>query len=206
MTTLPTLPTPPPLPAPVAADASWRWDLAGIAASAACAVHCLAAPLLLLFLPAFGAAWSSPWVHWVVAAAVLPLALLVIGRGYRAHRRGSTLALAALGGAALIAGLVLPASAGWAMTFGGDPSLAAATPATECADPACCPTLAVDPATGATTLTLPWATVVTLLGGVLLMAAHAINLQGCACHRRSQHAGATDRDCPAPADDCSASV
>lgn len=203
MTTLPT----PPLPTAPVADSAWRWDLAGIVASAACGVHCLAAPLLLLFLPAFGAAWSSPWVHWVVAAAVLPLAFVVIGRGYRVHQRRSTLVLATLGGVGLIAGLVLPASAGWAMTFGGDPTVAAAAaPATDCADAACCPTVAVDAATGATSLNLPWASVVTLLGGALLMAAHAVNLHGCACDRKGNAAGTTDCGCPAHADESSDSA
>ncbi|MEM9252911.1 MAG: MerC domain-containing protein, partial [Planctomycetota bacterium] len=94
------------------ASAEGRWDLVGIVASGACAVHCVATPFLLLLLPAFGTAWSNAWVHWALAAVVLPLAFVVIGRGYRAHRRRSTLVLAGLGAAGIVAGLFLPAGDG----------------------------------------------------------------------------------------------
>lgn len=89
------------------ADRPWL-DRIGITASLACAVHCLAAPFLLLLLPAAGSAWSHPAVHWVMAVLVLPLALWVIYRGYLKHRKTWTLVAAGAGSACIVAGLILP--------------------------------------------------------------------------------------------------
>ncbi|MEM0914183.1 MAG: MerC domain-containing protein [Planctomycetota bacterium] len=191
------------------ASAEGRWDLVGIVASGACAVHCVATPFLLMFLPALGAAWSNAWVHWALAAVVLPLAFVVIGRGYRAHRRRSTLVLAGLGAAAIVAGLFLPAGDGLSFTWPGaasassPPVLVVNTPsaatsgAVACTD-TCCPSVAVDAATGATHVGLPWGSVATLAGGVLLVLAHGINLHGCLCATRTAAANA-DTACGCPA-------
>lgn len=171
-----------------------RWDALGIGASAACAVHCLAAPFLLLFLPALGAAWSRPWVHWAIAAVVLPIAVVVIGRGYIAHRRRSTLVLASLGVAAVVAGLFLPSGDGWSFTL-GSPASASPPASLTAADPlaapvagtdACCPSVAVDAATGATRVAVSWGSTATLLGGVLLVGAHGINLHALVGCRHSR--------------------
>jgi uncharacterized membrane protein (UPF0136 family) len=81
------------------------WDRVGMAASAACGVHCLLAPL------AVGAATVIP-LEWLFSrmseGLVLALALLVgltsLVPGYfRRHRRKSCLALFALGGLTLAA-------------------------------------------------------------------------------------------------------
>ncbi|MEO0965425.1 MAG: MerC domain-containing protein [Planctomycetota bacterium] len=182
-----------------------RWDLVGMAASAACAVHCLAAPFLLLFLPAFGAAWSRPWVHWAIAAFVLPVAFIVIGRGYRAHRRRSTLALASLGAAAIIAGLFLPEAGGLSFTLGSTAN-AAPPPALMAADPlaapiactdTCCPSVAIDAITGATRVGMPWGSTATLAGGLLLVLAHGLNLYGCHCAGCARANTEGNRGCPA---------
>lgn len=77
-------------------------------ASAACAVHCLAAPLLLLFVPVLGGWWSHPAAHWLLAGLVLPLAGWVVLRGYQKHRRRVALVAVALGGGLVLAGAVLP--------------------------------------------------------------------------------------------------
>ena len=115
----------------------------------------------------------------IIKAGVLPVAYIVVGRGYRVHRRGSSLAMAGLGGVAIVAGLLWPESAGgWSMAFGAGGSASACTDT-------CCPSVAVDATTGLTTASLPWSSVWTLAGGVLLMGAHAVNLHGCACFRRS---------------------
>ena len=88
--------------------ASTRLDRLGIVASAACVVHCLATPVLLLMVPVMGAWWSHPAAHWGLAALVLPLAMWVVFRGYRRHRRRSALITAGLGAGLIVAGLILP--------------------------------------------------------------------------------------------------
>lgn len=85
-----------------------KLDRLGIAASLACAIHCLVAPVLLLLLPAAGSIWSHPSVHWILAALVLPLALIVVFRGYRHHRRRSAVVAAVFGAAFIVAGLLIP--------------------------------------------------------------------------------------------------
>ncbi|MFK7788014.1 MAG: MerC family mercury resistance protein, partial [Phycisphaeraceae bacterium] len=52
------------------AERTWL-DRLGIGASLLCAIHCLAAPFLLLLLPAAGSIWSHPAVHWILALLVV---------------------------------------------------------------------------------------------------------------------------------------
>ena len=180
-------------------------DKLGITASVACAVHCIAAPLLLLLLPAAGAVWSDPMVHWVLAVLVLPLAILVVYRGYRKHGKGLTLGAAVLGAGFIVAGLIAPmvsdrplfttpvpafANLGPAAAPGHATPVnpAAVTPAA-CTEP-CCPTVAVQQTTGAATLGFPAGGVLTIIGSVLLILAHATNLHACRCFGRV---------CPGPA-------
>ena len=92
-------------------------DRIGIIASAACVVHCMLTPVLLLFLPVFGARWSDGIVHWVLAGLVLPLALIVLYRGFSRHRTRWVLALGALGAAGITLGLVLPLNCSYFAMF-----------------------------------------------------------------------------------------
>lgn len=181
-----------------------RLDRLGIAASAACVLHCLATPFLLLLVPVMGAWWSHPTAHWGLAVLVLPLAVGVVFRGYRRHRRVSALVAVAVGVVLIVAGLVLPETGGSAplsLTF---PAPAAAEPNSirsaaptalhdemgqspgeaECAD-TCCPSFAYDVPAGRARLTLPPGSVATLVGSLFLVAAHAINLHGCRCPTRN---------------------
>jgi len=170
-------------------------DAAGIAASLLCAVHCLAAPIILLTLPAIAAAWSHPAVHWILAAFVVPLALVVIVRGYRRHRRRLALVAASLGVALILAGLVLPGS-GLAFSEAGlaiaspitpttvGPELNPAAHSQTCTAP-CCPSVVTDTQTGAASLNLHLAGVVTIVGSFLLVLGHALNLHGCYSHGRA---------------------
>ncbi|MEM7626872.1 MAG: MerC domain-containing protein [Planctomycetota bacterium] len=187
-----------------------RLDQLGIVASVACVVHCLATPVLLILMPVMGAWWSHPAAHWGLAALVLPLALWVVLRGYRRHRRRAALVAAVLGAVFIVAGLVLPEIDGPAPLSLELPALFAAeanphgdaAPAafpgdhgqghgeTACTD-TCCPTVAYDAAAGQASLTLPPGTLVTLLGSVFLVTAHAVNLYGCRCLRRSTTASST---------------
>ena len=180
-----------------------KFDSVGIAASLACAIHCLVAPFLLLLLPAAGSIWAHPAVHWILAALVLPLALVVVFRGYRLHRRRSAVAAAVLGAGFIVAGLLpgmstrFPAAT---LPLDGAPSfvqsLLPAGAAAETCTETCCPSIATDSQTGSTNLTIPPASLVTIIGSVLLITAHGINLYGCHCFRRKQDPEGNSCGCP----------
>lgn len=85
-----------------------RLDLAGIAASTLCALHCLLGPAVLVMAPAMGRFWTDPLTHWVIALVVGPVALLAVWRGSRVHGRRWLLHLAGLGVALIVAALIVP--------------------------------------------------------------------------------------------------
>ncbi len=176
-------------------------DRIGVAASVFCAIHCAATPLLLLFAPAFGQLWAHPASHWIVALLVVPLAGVMVVHGFRRHRRIPVLAAGIVGMALVVAGAAVPywemdkqtangaaasvsepADAFRVTTAGGgspcesagcdelDVCQAAAPPVDTC-----CPSLGVDES-GKTKLVIPLASVVTTLGGLLLIATHLGNL------------------------------
>ena len=72
-------------------------DLAGIAISGACLIHCLATPILLAVLPLAGECFASPWVHLSLAAILMPLALVSLLAGYRRHHRLRALSMGLCG-------------------------------------------------------------------------------------------------------------
>ena len=78
-------------------------DKLGVFAAAACAVHCMAAPVILAFAPLIGGIWTSPKTHWVFAAISIPAALSLLYRNLRGRwvrlRRG-LIGLACVGSAA----------------------------------------------------------------------------------------------------------
>lgn len=194
---------------------SW-FDRIGISASLLCAIHCIAAPFILLLLPAAGSVWSHPAVHWILAIFVVPLALWVLYNGYRKHGSKLTLVSASLGALLILAGLVSPmlhndpvVSFKVPSIFGqadsevpqaigsgsaGSPSETAEVPAT-CTD-ACCPSITHDAATGATTIAMPPGGLLTLLGSVLLVLAHTSNLIACRCFSKN---ACDDSACGCPA-------
>lgn len=149
-------------------ELSGRWDRIGAWASAACAVHCLVAPLLFLLAPAFAGVWAHPSSHVLIATLVLPLAGTVLLRGYRLHGRGWVAAAAAVGAGCILTGCVLPFLGGGASS--GE--------AGACMD--CCPQIVTDDA-GATTIGWPAASVVTILGSLFLVASHLGNHLYCRC-------------------------
>ncbi|MGB0767273.1 MAG: MerC domain-containing protein [Phycisphaeraceae bacterium] len=197
-------------------DRAWL-DRVGITASVACAIHCLAAPFLLLLLPAAGSVWAHPAVHWVLAVLVLPLAVWVIYRGYLKHRKRWTLVAAGIGSACIVAGLIAPmlhdqpvlslpiasgesnaAAAGLILADAGAIHTGAE------AGPACteasCPTITEDAETGAKSLAMPPGGFLTLIGSLFLVFAHASNLIACRCYSRDQPAKACgDSGCGCPA-------
>lgn len=184
-----TLNLPERIQSPVEAPAKSWLDRIGISASVLCAIHCLAAPFLLLLLPAAGSVWSHPAVHWVLAVLVVPLALWVLFKGYAKHRKKLTLVSASLGALLILAGLIAPMVHSEPIVQFTVPSLfgdsgvstniplASAAPA--CTD-VCCPTITQD-ASGASKIAMPPGGLLTLLGSVLLVLAHTSNLIACRC-------------------------
>ena len=77
------------------------WDRLGMSASILCVVHCLVTPVALVFLPLVGATLVHGWVHGVIIAIVVPVALYALWNGYRIHRHTSVIWLAAGGFAAI---------------------------------------------------------------------------------------------------------
>ncbi len=178
-------------------------DRVGVLASVLCAIHCGLAPLLLIFLPAFGKIWAHPASHALVAIFIIPLAIFSIRKGYRNHSRHWVVALAVIGIICVLVGAVLPT-----FTEGESPVVAEKPAATEegvsvhtteeacssedCAETAaapgssadethaacvdqCCPSAQISD-TGEWSIHVPPAAIVTTLGGLFLIAAHIGNL------------------------------
>lgn len=89
-----------------------RWkDKLGIAASALCAVHCAATPLLLIFLPAmkFTEWMASPLFHQIAATVCSALVAIAIWPAFRRTRDYSVLGLSTAGLVLIVAAaFVLP--------------------------------------------------------------------------------------------------
>ena len=168
-----------------ATESTGRWDRVGIWASTACMVHCLAAPLLFLAIPWFAEVWSHPLSHVLVGLLVLPLAGMVIRNGYRQHGKTWIIAAAALGMGLIVVGSVIPYV---------DGSHASATDAGTAhvhdhAHASCCPQV-VESDSGTQSLSLPLASIVTMMGSLFLVLSHIGNIRACRC--RLDAAGTTD--------------
>ena len=66
------------------------WDYLGAGVSAACVLHCLLVPAVVLTMPLFGAlALDSEILHRLLAVLIVPVAVLAAVPGVRRHgRRG----------------------------------------------------------------------------------------------------------------------
>jgi hypothetical protein len=159
-------------------------DRVGIVASVFCAIHCLATPLLILYSPSIARAWAHPASHWLVALLVVPLAWVMLARGYRRHGRAWIPVTGGLGILFVVGGAMIPFSAvgkeGEGLVY--TPAGAQAETTAFCVD-SCCPAVSLDES-GITSLTVPYASIITTLGGLALILAHAGNLHCCtACSR-----------------------
>lgn len=145
-------------------------DQWGTWASGLCAVHCALSPLIIIALPNLGSLWSSPLAHVIGAALVVPLALIVLERGRRRHHCRWPLTLGILGSLALIVAL-LPA---WSQISGISFSWGTGVDGmlAETAD-ACCSTVSISRASGI--IVLPWPTIITFVGSLLLISGHLGN-------------------------------
>lgn len=178
-------------PSPQFTYPTWerRTDRIGVIFSIVCAIHCVATPFLLLALPAFGKAWSHPASHWGMALVVIPIAAMMMSKGYARHRRKWIMGIGSAGILFVLAGAIAPyvdgSSAGLPNTEGG--ALGTADPLNHgeasCVD-ACCPSLATTE-DGKLGFHIPAASILTTLGGLLLIATHATNLCRCSsCGKR----------------------
>jgi|GEM_PF-4332146 len=153
-------------------------DRLGLGLSALCAVHCMVTPALLILSPALGQVWTNPWVHTGLALVVAPLALFMTIRGYRKHRRAWVPGLASVGVLLVVGALAAPAVAS-GDTTAAHCSACAASGATHPQDPnlsggTTTPTTGTDTSSVLPTFSLHSS--LTLLGGLLLITAHAGNL------------------------------
>ena len=171
----------PSTPSPRFSYPNWerRTDRIGVIASIACAIHCVATPFLLLALPTFGKAWSHPASHWGMALLVIPIAVMMMSKGYARHRRKWIMGIGTTGILFVLAGAIAP-------YFDGNRSVlpktvGAADPAnhgeSSCAD-SCCPSFTKNEE-GKLGFHIPAASILTTLGGLLLIATHATNLCRC---------------------------
>lgn len=153
-------------------------DRFGVIASVLCAIHCALAPIFLIFMPAFGRIWAHPASHWLVALIVIPVAAVMIHRGYLKHGKKWVIACGGLGILLIIAGAFLPYVEGDGSLSGiAVPTPFAAEAVHDHAGDDCCPAaVAVD---DKAVLLIPPASIVTTLGGLALIVAHLANL--CAC-------------------------
>lgn len=151
-------------------------DRLGVFAASACAVHCLAAPVVLALAPLAGSVWASRGTHWVFAAVSIPAALTLLRRRLHGQGRRGTMTLALAGSALILLGLAAP-GATWSQGRGVEVPIPSVW-ASQLEAPSsheCCASVhseGSDPAT----LFIPVASLVTMLGGGLLVGAHAMAL------------------------------
>jgi len=155
-------------------------DRLGVFAASACAVHCLAAPVILAFAPLLGSVWASPKTHWAFAAVSIPAALTLLRRRLRGQSRRGVMSLALAGSALVLLGLAAP-GADWSQGRGLDVPVPAAlasyleVPDEHSCDHECCASVHAE-GSGPATLFVPMASLVTMLGGGLLVTAHVLAL------------------------------
>lgn len=143
-------------------------DWVGVTLSALCAIHCMASPFLLFLIPNFGRIWSHPASHWGMALIVIPLACFSIKANFKHTGLRWVLWIGTTGIMCIIAGAIAPFF---------DPQSKLPVSSTQCAY-GCCPSL-ITKTDGSPTLDIPLASILTLVGGLCLLATHSANL--CCC-------------------------
>ena len=140
-------------------------DRVGAVLSALCAVHCLAAPLVLILAPALVEWWEHPLTHLVLAVVILPVATIALGRGAMLHRNRGVIGLGIVGVGLISAALAMEGFAAGTCAVPG--SGAEVAP--------CC----IEPGEEGAILGLSKTTAISAGGGVLLAIAHVLNLRCC---------------------------
>ncbi len=93
---------------PVSGMKRWNSDRVGVWASVLCAIHCAATPVLLILLPTFGKMWAHPATHWGMALIVVPIAGMMMAKGYQKHGRKWILFTGTFGIFFVLVGAILP--------------------------------------------------------------------------------------------------
>lgn len=83
-----------------------RWDIAGIATSTLCILHCLITPVLITTIPVLAA--TEHQTHSVFAITIVLIGMLAFIPGYRTHRKISVPLSGLTGGAMIISAALLP--------------------------------------------------------------------------------------------------
>lgn len=77
-------------------------DVAAVALSLGCMVHCLLLPLAASALPLFGSAEEAEWVHWTFVALAAPVSVVALRHAHAAGTLMAALRTAAAAGVALL--------------------------------------------------------------------------------------------------------
>ena len=96
-----------------------RLDRAAIFISGLCLVHCLAIPVALL-LGTVAGDWllaTETHVHWLLLGIAAPVSIWALGRGYRDHGNGATLALGLTGLVLMLLGVSHLFGTRWEVTL-----------------------------------------------------------------------------------------
>lgn len=151
-----------------------RLDRIGAFASFACAIHCLAAPIVLILLPSFAPIWTDPAAHIMLAVLVVPLAIISLSFGYRQHRRLPIPLVAGVGLVLIIGGMAAPAVAASSL-----PSNAAVETTLNSADCSadCCAKVTIEE--GEVNVAFSFNTIITIIGSIFLALSHLWNLRLC---------------------------
>jgi len=203
---------------------NWK-DRLGIFASATCAVHCAATPVLLATLPAlkFTEWMASPLFHQIAAVACCSIVAVAIWPSFLKFRDYRILSLSSLGlGLILSAAFVLPDEccskelpSGQPLALVSDSHVSKTSESADCCSESCCKKevqVALkqehahdhDHAHGhahGQSPTMQLAGIgsiqpwMTPLGGVFLMFAHGLNLRLNLRGRKCASAGCSDTDC-----------
>jgi hypothetical protein len=80
-----------------------RTDSIGMYAAGACAVHCIATPLIVGILPVIGLPLLDPRTEWIFLSLSLTLSSFAVFSGCRRHRQWMPVAMFAVGAALLLA-------------------------------------------------------------------------------------------------------
>ncbi len=159
-------------------------DRIGVIASILCAIHCAATPVVFLVLPTLGDFWAHPASHWILALVVVPIALLMIRKGYRNHGRKWILPVGAIGIILVLVGAALPyagagsESASHSHLIGDGHSEGDLLHQEHGAagHDECCPTVVESPE-GTSRLSIPPSSILTTAGGLFLVAIHVGNMR-----------------------------
>lgn len=82
---------------------SSTYDLMGMFISFLCLLHCLALPLLAIITPSFAMIFEQEWIHLLLLAALIPIALFSFIKGKIKHKSNSPLFVGLVGTSLLIA-------------------------------------------------------------------------------------------------------